>query len=347
MLDGETIVGDDIAYLRAIDGKLRAVNVERGIFGIIQGINSQDDPLQWKALHQPNEIIFSNVLVTPEGRPHWIGRDGQVPPRGRNHSGDWHPGKADEDGREIPPSHPNARFTIKLESLDNIDPRLDDPDGVEVGGIVYGGRDSDTSVPVEEAFGWTHGIITKGASLESETTAATLGQEGVRVFNPMSNIDFLSVPIGRYIEDNLNLGERLKNPPRIFSVNYFLKDAQGGFLNQKNDKKVWYKWIELRINGQAQAIETPTGWIPVYGDLAGLFRAVLDQEYKRQDYDIQFTLRVRENLDKIDRIEEIYRTRVAGVPDLLFEELDKQRQRLLRAAERYGEMIPPEQFSGT
>jgi len=346
MLDGETIVGDDIAYLRAVDGELRAVNVEKGIFGIIQGINSKDDPLQWKALHEPNEIIFSNVLVTPQGRPRWIGRDGEVPPEGQNHSGDWHPGKTDADGREIPPSHPNARFTIKLEALDNLDSRLDDPDGVEVGGIVYGGRDSDTWVPVEEAFGWTHGIITKGASLESETTAATLGQEGVRVFNPMSNLDFLSVPIGRYIEDNLNLGERLKDPPRIFSVNYFLKDARGGFLNQKNDKKVWYKWIELRINGQAQAIETPTGRIPVYEDLAGLFRAVLDQEYRRQDYDLQFTLRVRENLDKIDRIEEIYRTRVAGVPEILFDELDKQRQRLLRAAERHGEMIPPERFSG-
>jgi phosphoenolpyruvate carboxykinase (GTP) len=346
MLDGETIVGDDIAYLRAVDGRLRAVNVEKGIFGIIQGINSKDDPLQWKALHEPNEIIFSNVLVTPEGRTHWIGRDGRVPPEGRNHSGDWHPGKKDDDGKEIPPSHPNARFTIKLEALNNLDPRLDDPDGVEVGGIVYGGRDSDTWVPVEEAFNWTHGIITKGASLESETTAATLGREGVRVFNPMSNLDFLSVPIGRYIHDNLSLGDRLENPPRIFSVNYFLKGPEGDFLNQKNDKKVWYKWIELRINGQAEAIETPTGRIPRYQDLADLFRRVLDQAYSRQDYDRQFTLRVRENLDKIDRIEEIYRTRVTDVPELLFDELDRQRQRLLEAADRFGEAILPEQFPG-
>jgi len=344
MLDGETIVGDDIAYLRAVDGRLRAVNVEKGIFGIIQGINSKDDPLQWKALHEPNEIIFSNVLVTPEGRTHWIGRDGQVPSEGQNHSGDWHPGKKDDDGKEIPPSHPNARFTIKLGALKNLDPTLDDPDGVEVGGVVYGGRDSDTWVPVEEAFNWTHGIITKGASLESETTAATLGKEGVRVFNPMSNLDFLSVPIGRYIQNNLNIGGRLKSPPRIFSVNYFLKDRQGRFLNQKNDKKVWYKWIELRINGQAEAIETPTGKIPAYQDLADLFRQVLGQEYSRQDYDLQFTLRVRKNLEKIDRIEEIYRTRVTDVPDLLFDELEKQRQRLVQAADRYGDAILPERF---
>ena len=344
MLDGETIVGDDIAYLRAVDGELRAVNVEKGIFGIIQGINSKDDPLQWKALHEPNEIIFSNVLVTPEGGTHWIGRDREMPPGGQNHSGDWHPGKKDDEGREIPPSHPNARFTIKLEALNNLDPRLDASEGVEVGGIVYGGRDSDTWVPVEEAFDWVHGIITKGASLESETTAATLGREGVRVFNPMSNLDFLSIPIGRYIQDNLDIGSRLKDPPRIFSVNYFLKDKQGRFLNQKNDKKVWYKWIELRISGQAQAIETPTGRIPVYRDLADLFRAVLDQGYSQQDYDIQFTLRVRENLEKIDRIERIYKTQVTDAPDLLFDELAKQRQRLLQAAERHGNEILPEQF---
>jgi phosphoenolpyruvate carboxykinase (GTP) len=344
MLDGETIVGDDIAYLRAVEGRLRAVNVEKGIFGIIQGINSKDDPLQWKALHEPNEIIFSNVLVTEGGGTHWIGRDGQVPPRGQNHSGPWHLGKKDDRGKEIPPSHPNARFTIKLEALDNLDPRLDDPDGVEVGGIVYGGRDSDTWVPVEEAFDWAHGIIAKGASLESETTAATLGAEGVRVFNPMSNLDFLSVPIGRYLRDNLKIGDRLKHPPRIFSVNYFLKDKEGRFLNQKNDKKVWYKWIGLRIHGEVEAIETPTGRIPVYRDLAGLFQNILGQEYSRQDYDRQFTLRVRENLGKIDRIERIYRTQVSDAPDLLFEELQKQRQRLVRAADRHGHEIQPERF---
>ena len=344
MLHGETIVGDDIAYLRAVDGQLRAVNVEKGIFGIIQGINSKDDPLQWKAIHEPNEIIFSNVLVTEQGRTHWIGRDGEVPHGGQNHSGDWHPGKKDDRGQEIPPSHPNARFTIKLEALDNLDHGLDDPDGVAVGGIVYGGRDSDTWVPVEEAFDWAHGIITKGASLESETTAATLGQEGVRVFNPMSNLDFLSIPIGRYIRDNLDIGDRLKHPPRIFSVNYFLKDKAGRFLNQKNDKKIWYKWIELRIHGDVEAIETPTGRIPHYRDLAKLFQKILGQEYSQQDYDRQFTLRVKGNLDKIERIEKIYRTRVGDPPDVLFGELEKQRQRLLQAADRHGAEIPPERF---
>ena len=237
MLDGETIIGDDIAYLRKSDGNVYAVNVERGMFGIIQGINSDDDPLQWKALHNPNEIIFSNILVLDDGSVHWIGRDGDVPLKGRNHSGEWIMGKKDAKGKEIPCSHPNARFTVSLSSMDNLDAKIDDSAGVVVGGIVYGGRDSDTCPPVEESFDWVHGIITRGASLESETTAATLGKEGVRAFNPMSNLDFLSVPVGRYIQDNLDFGKDLPNPPRIFSVNYFLKDKDGNFLNEKNRQK--------------------------------------------------------------------------------------------------------------
>jgi phosphoenolpyruvate carboxykinase (GTP) len=199
------------------------------------------------------------VLITEGGGTHWIGKDGEIPPRGDNHSGEWHIGKKDAQGREITCSHPNGRFTIQLKALENLDPTLDDPAGVTVRGVVYGGRDSDTSVPVEESFDWAHGIITKGASLESETTAATLGQEGIRVFNPMSNIDFLSIPIGKYIQDNLNIGRDLKNPPLVFSLNYFLKGKQGNFLNEKNDKKVWYKWMELRVHTDVPAIESPTG----------------------------------------------------------------------------------------
>lgn len=344
MIEGETIVGDDIAYLRKIDGKVRAVNVEKGIFGIIEGINSRDDPLQWKALHKPGEIIFSNVLVTEDGDVYWNGKDGECPKRGVNHSGEWFLGKRDEEGNPIPPSHRNARFTFSLELLDNVDPRLEDPMGVEVSGIIYGGRDSDTWVPVEEAFDWVHGIITKGAALESETTAATLGKEGVRVFNPMSNLDFLSIPIGRYIKNNLDFGANLENPPKIFSVNYFLKDSDGRFLNDKNDKRVWLKWMELRVHRDVGAIKTPTGLIPKYEDLKKLFRKVLSREYPEEDYIKQFTLRVPEHLAKIDRIVKIYTVRVLDTPKILFEVLGEQRQRLEEAREKHGDYIPPNRF---
>jgi len=342
MINGETIVGDDIAYIRNIDGKVRAVNVESGIFGIIDGINDKDDLLQWNALNMPAEVVFSNQLVYNDNKVYWNGKPGEKPKKGVNYSGDWFEGKKDKEGNEIKPSHKNARFTFKMDILDNVDPTLHDPAGVEVSGFLYGGRDSDTSVPVEESFDWTHGLVTKGACLESETTAATLGKEGVRVFNPMSNLDFLSIPIGRYIEDNLKFGNSVKNSPKIFSVNYFLRGKNGEWLNHKNDKAVWLKWMELRVNNEAEAIETPTGFIPLYKDLKQLFKQVLNKNYSEEDYIEQFTVRIPENLSKIDRMVKIFKTRVHDTPNIVFKVLEEQQKRLLAAKEKYGEYITPD-----
>jgi len=344
MMNGETIVGDDIAYLRCINGKVRAVNVESGVFGIIEGINDTNDPLQWDALTHPAEIIFSNILVTKENDEYWNGKPGQCPETGVNFSGKWHKGKVDSSGKEIPASHKNARFTFRLDILPNLDPLLHNPDGIEIHGIIYGGRDSDTSVPVEESFNWIHGIITKGACLESETTAATLGKEGVRVFNPMSNIDFLSIPIGRYIQDNLSFGESLQHPPRIFGVNYFLKDNNGVWLNEKNDKAVWLKWMEQRMSSDVDAIATPTGNIPRYADLKILFNQVLHAPYTQEQYNKQFTIRINENLAKINRMMTIFQTRVLDTPEIVFKVLKHQQQRLMDAQTTYGEYILPKQL---
>ena len=345
MLNGENIVGDDIAYLRKIDGQVRAVNAEKGMFGIIQGINSRDDSIQWEALHNPAEIIFSNVLISEDGNPYWNAMDIETPQKGINHSGEWFEGKIDNNGNEIPLSHPNARFTLDLHILPNLDPVLDDPKGVALKGIVYGGRDSNTCVPLEEAFNWAHGIITKGGSLESETTAATLGEKGIRTFNPMSNLDFLSVSIGRYIQDNLDFGNDLENLPHIFSVNYFIRDKDtGNLLSKKTDKKAWFKWMELRVNGEVDVIETPTGRIPKYKDLAPLFKKVLGYDYKQEDYSRQFTVRVPEHIAKIDRIRNIYKMNVSDTPALVFETLEAQRQRLLEAKEEHGNYITPDKL---
>jgi phosphoenolpyruvate carboxykinase (GTP) len=341
MLPGEYIVGDDIAYLRNIDGVIHAVNPENGMFGIIQGVNSVDDPLIWKALHSPGEVIFSNVLVTEQKGVHWIGKDAEEPKKGFNYSGEWTPGKKDENGNLVPTSHPNARFTLDLQSLENTDPKLDDPDGVLVGGIIYGGRDSDTKVPVEESFDWVHGVVTMGAALESETTAATLEKEGVRKINPMSNLDFLSIPIGKYIKSHLDFGAKLVDPPSIYSVNYFLRDAKGNFTNDKTDKAVWLKWMELRSHQEAEAIETPTGLIPKYEDLNRLFREMHSKHYSKEDYIKQFSVRITENLAKIGRVQEFYKTNVSDTPQILFEVLENQRQRLIAAQEKYGDYISP------
>jgi len=327
MVNGETIIGDDLAYLRKKNGKIYGVNVERGIFGIIRDVNPQNDPTIWDAITNPGEVIFSNVLINKD-TPYWLGDGRKHPNTGVNHSGEWAEGNKDEYGSEITPSHKNARYTIRLGCLENLDEMADDPEGVPLGGIIYGGRDSDTWVPVQQSFDWAHGVITMGASLESETTAATLGKEGVRTFQPMSNIDFLSMPVGRYITNHLDFAKNKTHPALIFAANYFLKDESGDYLNAISDKKAWLKWMELRVHDEVDAILTPTGNIPKYDALKTIFRDALDRDYTEEQYVQQFTLRIPENLEKLDRIEAIYRERVC-VPKVLFEILDDQRKRLL------------------
>ncbi len=341
MLKGEAIIGDDIVYIRKKGGKVRAVNVEKGMFGIIQGINSEDDPAIWKALNSPGEIIFSNVLVGEGKNVYWVDKDGKIPEKGFNYSGEWFSGKTDADNNELPASHRNARFTLDLRRLENLNPELDNPEGVIVEGIIYGGRDSDTWVPVEESFDWTHGIITKGASLESETTAAALGKEGIRKFNPMANLSFLSIPIGKYIENNLRFGEGLKKPPVIFSVNYFLKDQKGNFMNDKSDKAVWLKWMELRVNKDIGAIKTPTGYLPEYKILKKLFKTVLNKDYSQADYLKQFALRIPQNLAKTERIIDIYKSKVPDTPEILFKILREQKKRLEDLKAKQGDCVSP------
>ena len=341
MISGQSIVGDDIAYFRKKDRQIRCVNVEKGIFGIIRDVNPKDDPIIYEALTNPCEVIFSNVLISENSKPYWLGMGAELPSKGTNHSGRWHSGKTDPDGNEITASHRNARYCLNISDLSNRDPLIDDPDGVPSGGIVYGGRDSDTWVPVEQAFNWTEGIILKGASLESETTAATLGKEGVRTFNLMSNLDFLSIPLGRYIQNNLDFTKDVDNPPLIFSVNYFLKDNDGKYLNGMADKKVWMLWAELRVNGDIDAIETPTGLIPKYEDLARIFKKHLNTQYTQADYVQQFTIRIPENLAKLNRIEDIYRQKVSDTPQIVFDTFAEVRKRLKAAQDRHGDYISP------
>ncbi|MFH1768689.1 MAG: phosphoenolpyruvate carboxykinase (GTP) [Candidatus Omnitrophota bacterium] len=341
MLPGETIIGDDIAYLKEIDGITRAVNVESGIFGIIQDVNPKDDQLIWKALTMPGEVIFSNVLISEESVPYWLGDGREHPPRGTNFSGEWYRGKIDKQGNEIPCAHKNARYTVSLKKLENCDVNLDFPSGVEMSAIIYGGRDSDTWPPVQQAFTWRHGVITMGASLESETTAATLGKEGVRTFNLMSNLDFLSIAIGKYISDYIDFSKKLTKIPFVFGVNYFLRDENGRYLNAMEDKHVWLKWMELRVHNDVDVIKTPTGFIPKYPDLKKIFRDLLNKDYSVEDYAKQFTLRIPENFAKIERITNIYKENVDNCPEILFKVLDAQKERLKEHQDKYGDYIDP------
>ena len=133
----------------------------------------------------------------------------------------------------------------------------------------------------------------------------------------------------------------IDNPPRIFAVNYFLKDADGNFLNARNDKAVWLKWMELRTHNEIGAIKTPTGLIPRYNDLKKLFLIVRGLEYQEEAYTKQFTVRVPENLAKLERVEKFYRTKVPDTPQTLFIVLEEQRKRLIQAREEFGDYISP------
>ncbi len=330
----DTIISDDLAIIKAVDGVARGVNPEIGSFGIIDGVNPEDDPEVYKVLLDPEtEVIFSNILLCEDGEPWWRGRP-EPPCKGLNWNIEWWPGK------DEPPSHPNARFTTYLRYFDKLDPNIDNPNGVPISGMIFGGRDSDTHVPVEEAFDWIHGIITKGAALESERTAAVLGKAGVREFSPFAILDFLPISVGKFVELHIRFKEQLENPPRIYGVNYFLKDENGRYLNEKTDKRVWLKWMELRVHDEVDAIETPTGYIPVYDDLVEIFRRELGKEYRIEDYEKQFMVRIPQHLDKVERIWKIY-SEIPDTPKILFEVLREQKERLKKYRDRYGDYISP------
>jgi len=267
----------------------------------------------------------------------------ELPKDGTNFSGSWFEGKKDEIGNEIPPAHKNARYAVALRALDNCDPEIDNPSGVELRGVIYGGRDTKAYVPVQQSFNWEHGIIAYGASLETETTFATIGQEGVPEINMMSIQDFISIPLGQNVRNNLEFGRKLKKPPVVFGVNYFLKD-NGKFVNAIQDKHVWIKWMELRVHNEAEALESPTGHLPKYEDLHRIFESVLKKKYSREDYVEQFTIRVPENLAKIERVQKFYQENVSDTPLELFGILYLQRERLLKARARFGDYISPEKL---
>ena len=340
MIPGQSIVGDDIAYLKKIDGKIMSVNVEQGVFGIIRDVNVEDDPEIWKALTTKGEVIFSNVLIN-NGTPYWLGMGQETPKEGENFSGEWVEGKKDKNGKEIGLAHKNARYTIRISELENADVLADAPQGVETKGLVFGGRDSDTTVPVAEALDWAHGVMI-GATIESETTAATLGAEGVRVFNPMANLDFIAIPLGKYIKDYLDFQNGMEKETKVYGTNYFLRDENGKWCNGMLDKKIWMLWADGRVNGEFDGLKTPIGIIPKYEDLKKLFMDNLKKDYTLDEYNQQFSIRVDKYLAKMDRMSAIYSK--VDMPAEFTSQLENQIKRLKEAKETYGSVICPCEF---
>ncbi|MBN2860761.1 MAG: phosphoenolpyruvate carboxykinase (GTP) [Sphaerochaetaceae bacterium] len=345
MIPGEQIVGDDIAYFRNIDGEFRAVNVEFGMFGIIKDVNAKDDPVIYENLLKNQEVIFSNVLKGNDDKPYWVGMGVDTPDEGRNHAGEWKKGDKDAAGNVIPIAHGNSRYTMRLDYLDNIDKEgFEAKEGVKIEGVLYGGRDSDTTVPVEESPNWKDGILLKAATLESETTSATLGAEGVRTPSPMANMDFVSYPLGKYTMNNIAFGEGVTDTPKIFSNNYFMRGKDGNFMTSKLAKKVWLHWAEGRVHGTYDAYDTPTGKIPLYADLKALFKKHLDEDFSEEDYSFLFTFRCTKWIEKLERAKAFYAKMDKNTPQEIYDYWDAAIAKIAKARDEFGDEILPGAF---
>ncbi len=347
MVPGEQVVGDDIAYFRNIDGEFRAVNVEQGIFGIIKDVNADDDPVIFSNLKKPQELIFSNVLQGADNNPYWINMGENAPESGNNHHGAWKKGDKDANGKEVTIAHANSRYTMRLDYLSNFDKEgFEAKQGVKIDGLLYGGRDSDTTVPVEESPSYASGILLKAATLESETTAATLGAEGVRTASPMANMDFVSYPLGEYTENNLSFTKGMKEEPKVFSTNYFMLSAKGKFVTSKLAKKVWLHWADGRVHGEYEGLATPTGTIPLYADLKKLFKELLDEDFSEEDYTYLFTFRCTKWVEKLERTKAFFAKMDSAVSASIIDAWDKAAADIKAAKAKYGDQIAPGAFKG-
>ena len=347
---GHVFVGDDLAQMWiADDGSIRSINPECGIFGIVEDVNQEGDPLLMKVLRQPgHEVIWSNVLVDEKRIPHWVGNNEPHPQQGLNFQGPWTQGQTDDGGNPVPLSHPNSRCTLRSESLDNYSPEAENPDGVLTRVFTYSGRDADTMPPVWVAKTAEEGVVI-GASIVSAATATEVGASGVKRA-PWANAPFIPGSLGDYMDAQFKFfgsaDIAADHKPVMAGLNYFLThQARGGnstkLLGEKRDVKVWLGWLERYAHGEMEYLDTPIGHLPRYADLARLFKELIDKEYPEALYRQQFSLYVDKIIARIELQEAAY-AKEEHIPDTLFKVLAEQKSALLALKEEKGEIVSPD-----